>query len=265
MTRDSKSTSRPPALFDSHCHLTDPQFDGDLKEVLGRARQAGVKEILTVSQNVPDSKQAVALCRKHKGLYCSVGVHPHEADGFRSSDVTALKEKCIEPSVRAIGEIGLDFFRGISSKPNQEIAFEVQIELARMMDLPMVLHVRDASNRARPLLEDHGYFCGVMHCFSMDHKVAEWAVEKGFWISFAGNLTYGDKKLIELAGTIPPSRLMIETDAPYLTPEPERGRRNEPSFLPLTLVRMAEVIGLTPDETARLTRENARRCFRIQD
>ena len=262
--RRSKGNPDGLNLFDSHCHLTDNQFAGDLGAVLKQAHQAGVRDILTASQNVPDSRESVALAARHASVYCAIGVHPHEADGFRSQDATALKELCIEPRIRAIGEIGLDFFRSISSRASQETAFRVQIDLARAMDLPMVLHVRDAAGSAKSILEEHGYFCGVMHCFTGDRKTAEWAVGQGFYISFAGNITYGDQRLAEVAKYVPADRLMVETDAPYLTPDPERGRRNEPANVRYTLYRIAELRGLGPREAAELTAANARRCFRIQ-
>jgi TatD DNase family protein len=253
------------AMFDSHCHLTDNQFSADLSQVVKRAQKSGVRAMMVVSQNVPDSKEAVALCRRHEGLYCAVGVHPHEADGFRSVDITALKELCIEPRIKAVGEIGLDFFRTISSRSSQEMAFSVQIELARSMDMPMVIHVRDASGRARQIVDEQAYYAGVMHCFAGDAKLAEWAIEKGFFISFAGNLTYADSKLLDVVKMIPQDKLMVETDSPFLAPDPYRGKRNEPSFVSLVVIKLAAIIGLTPKETARLTFENAQRCFRITD
>jgi len=263
MPRQSVKNSSVPELFDSHCHLTDAQFAADLSSVLRRAREAGVKWMMTASQSLPDSKQTVALCRDHDELYCAVGVHPHEADHFRSADVQALKNMFIEPKVKAVGEIGLDFFREISSRGNQETAFHAQAELARMLDVPMVIHVRDASSRTRSIVDEHGYYCGVLHCFSADKKLAEWGVEKGLFISLAGNLTYGEERLTEIVRSLPPDRLMVETDAPYLSPAPERGQRNEPAMLRRTVEKLAQVLDLSVTETAELTRENARRCFRI--
>jgi TatD DNase family protein len=219
--------------------------------------------LLTVSQSVPDSRQAVALSRNREGVYCAVGVHPHESDQFRSMDVQALKNLCIEPKVKAIGEIGLDFFRGISTRGNQETAFHAQVELARMLDMPMVLHVRDAGGRTRSIVDEHGHYCGVLHCFSGEKKLAEWAAEKGLYVSFAGNITYGEESQLEVARTFPRDRLMVETDAPYLSPVPERGQRNEPALLRRTLEKLAETLSITVVEAADLTRENALRCFRI--
>lgn len=252
-------------IFDSHCHLTDRQFADDLSAVLKRAHQAGVREILTVSMNVPDSRENVALTRRYSNTYCAVGIHPHEADSFRSIDIQTLKDMCIEPKVKAIGETGLDFFRGFSTRANQETAFRAQIELAKMLALPMVIHIRDAGQPARSILEEHAYFNGILHCFSEGRKFAEWAVERGFYISFSGSLTYADKHLIEVAKLIPKDKILIETDAPYLTPEPERtpGRRNEPAFIRFTLQFLTNILGLTPQELARLTRNNAHRCLQI--
>jgi TatD DNase family protein len=263
MPRRTKENPEGLKIFDSHCHLTDVQFSIDLAAVLKRAHSAGVRWVMTASQSVPDSRQAVALCRNREELYCAIGVHPHEADQFRSSDVQALKDMCIESKVKAIGEIGLDFFRGISSRGNQETAFHAQVELAGMLDMPMVIHVRDAAGRARGIIDEHGYYSGVMHCFSADKKLAEWAIEKGLFISFSGNITYGEDRLDEIAKAIPRSRLMVETDAPYLAPVPNRGQRNEPAMIRLTLDRLAQVLGIGPVEAADLTRENALRCFRI--
>lgn len=265
MPRRSKENPDGLVIFDTHCHLTDNQFVTDLSDVLRRARQAGVREMLTVSMNVPDSQEAIDLCRGREGLYCTVGIHPHEADSFRSMDIQSLKDMCIEPQVKAIGETGLDFFRGFSTRANQETAFRAQIELARMLNLPLVIHIRDAAQTAMAVLEEHGYFRGVLHCFSEGRKFAEWAIEKGFYISFSGTLTYGDKKLIDVARAIPKERILVETDAPYLVPEPERGpgKRNEPAFIRLTVKALGDILGLTPIEVARVTRSNARRCFQI--
>jgi len=218
---------------------------------------------MTVSSSVPDSRQTVALSRDREGVFCAVGVHPHESDHFRPVDIQALKDMCIEPKVKAIGEIGLDFFRGISTRGNQETAFHAQAELARMLDMPMIIHVRDAASRARSIIDEHGHYAGVLHCFSSDKKFAEWAVEKGLFISLAGNITYGEDRLLEIARRIPHDRLMVETDAPSLAPASARGQRNEPAMIRRTLEKLAATLDITIVEAADLTRENAKRCFRI--
>jgi TatD DNase family protein len=263
MSRRSRENPEGLKIFDSHCHLTDGQFAADLPAVLRQAHSAGVRWIMVASQSVPDSKQVVVLCRNREELYCAVGVHPHEADHFRSWDVQALKDMCIEAKVKAIGEIGLDFFRGISSRGNQETAFHAQVELAKMLDMPMIVHIRDAAGRARSVIDEHGYYSGVLHCFSSDKKLAEWAVEKRLYVSFAGNITYGEDRYEDIIKSIPRDRLMVETDAPYLTPVPNRGQRNEPAMIRLTIEKLAQALGITPAEAADLTRENALRCFRI--
>ena len=263
MARRSKENPDGLKLFDSHCHLSDAQFSADLALVLKQAQGAGVRWLMTVSQSVPDSKQVVALSRNREGVYCAVGVHPHEADQFRSWDGQALKDMCIEPKVKAIGEIGLDFFRGISSRGNQETAFHAQVELARMLDMPMIIHIRDAASRARSIVDEHGYYSGVLHCFSADKKLAEWAAEKGLFVSFSGNITYGEEHLGETVKSIPRDRLMVETDAPFLAPAPKRGQRNEPALIRLTVEKLAQILGITAVEAADLTSENALRCFRI--
>lgn len=263
MSRRSKENPEGLQLFDSHCHLSDAQFAGDLGAVLKRAHGAGVHWMMTVSQSVPDSRQTVVLSRNREGVYCAVGVHPHESDNFRSVDVHTLKDMCIEPKVKAIGEIGLDFFRGISTRGNQETAFHAQVELARMLDMPMVIHVRDAASRARSIIDEHGHYAAVLHCFTGDKKLAEWAVEKGLFISLSGNITYGEEHLLQIVRGIPRDRLMVETDAPSLAPVPERGQRNEPALVRRVLDKLATTLGISVTEAADLTRENARRCFRI--
>ncbi len=263
MSRRSKENPEGLKIFDSHCHLTDAQFSTDLTLVLKQAYSAGVRWMVTVSQSVPDSRQAVVLSRNREGLYCAIGVHPHESDQFRSMDVQALKNLCIEPKVKAIGEIGLDFFRGISSRGNQETAFHAQLELAKMLDLPMIIHVRDAGSRVRSMVDEHGYHSGVLHCFSADKKLADWAVERGMFVSFSGNITYGEERLEAIVKMIPRDRLMVETDAPYLAPVPSRGHRNEPAMIRVTLGKLAQILDITLVEAADLTRENALRCFRI--
>jgi TatD DNase family protein len=263
MSRRSKENPEGLQLFDSHCHLSDGQFAGDLGAVLRRAHSAGVHWMMTVSQSVPDSRQTVTLSRNREGVFCAVGVHPHESDHFRSVDIQALKDLCIEPKVKAIGEIGLDFFRGISTRGNQETAFHAQAELARMLDMPMIIHVRDAASRARSIIDEHGHYAGVLHCFTGDKKLAEWAVEKGLFISLSGNITYGEEHLLNIVRGIPHDRLMVETDAPSLAPVPERGQRNEPALVRRVLDKLAATLGIPVTEAADLTRENARRCFRI--
>jgi TatD DNase family protein len=162
-----------------------------------------------------------------------------------------------------VGEIGLDFFRGISSKYNQETAFRAQVGLARMVSLPMVVHIRDAGSSARTILDEEGYAVGVLHCYSGERKMLEWALNHGMYVSLAGNLTYGDQRLTEAAKQIPRDRLMVETDSPYLAPVPERGKRNEPALLRHTVEVLARIVEATPQEIAALTRENTRRCFGI--
>ncbi len=263
MARRARPDDDGLRFFDSHCHLTDGQFANDLPVVLKRAQQAGVEGIMIASQSVPDSKQAVALSRQRPDIYCAVGVHPHEADRFRPVDIQTLKDMCIDPKVKAIGEIGLDFFRSISSRSNQETAFHAQIELARMIDMPMVIHVRDAAGRVRTILDEHGHYAGVLHCFSGDRRTAEWAAEKGLFISVAGNITYGETKLLDILRNYPRDRLMVETDAPYLAPTPERGKRCEPAHIRLTVQALSRILNEDAKSLSQLLADNARRCFRI--
>lgn len=263
MPRRSRANPDGLTIFDSHCHLTDTRFAGELSSTIRRAWSAGVKLVLTTSQSVPDSKQSLDVARQYEHVFCAIGVHPHEADSFRSIDIHQLKNMCIETKVRAIGEIGLDFFRSISSRANQETAFHAQIDLAKMLDLPMVIHVRDAATRVQDVMEEHGYYNGVLHCFSADRKLAEWAIAKRLYVSFAGNVTYGDERLAAVVRLIPADLLLVETDSPYLTPVPRRGERNEPAFIRLTIAALAGILGSDTRTLAASTWANARRLFRI--
>ncbi len=248
-------------IFDTHCHLTDSVF-ANPDEAIQRARDAGVELMTTVGLNRDDCRRAVELAEKHDGVYAAVGIHPHEADRFQDSDLDLLRELAKNPKVRAIGETGLDFFRNYADHDNQRRAFHAHIELAKELDLPMVLHVRDAYQEAMAVLKEHGYYQGVMHCYSGDKAFALEAVRLGFYVAFSGSLTYGGSRLPEVARALPIERVMVETDAPYLTPVPYRGKmKNEPALVKHTLAVLARTRGIEMADAARITTENGKRFF----
>ena len=250
-------------IFDTHCHLTDKAF-ANPDEAIQRAKDAGVELMTTVGLDRDDCPKAVELAEKHGGVYAVVGIHPHEADRFQDSDLDLLRELAKRPKVRAIGETGLDFFRNYADHDNQRRAFHAHIELAKELDLPMVLHVRDAYPEAEAVLKEHGYYQGVMHCYSGDKPFALEAVRLGFYVAFSGSLTYGGARLPDVCRALPVERILVETDAPYLTPAPYRGKmKNEPALVKHTLAVLARVRGIEMADAARFTTENGKRFFGV--
>jgi TatD DNase family protein len=250
-------------VFDSHCHLTEKAYPNP-PEVVNRARENGVGLLLTVGLDREDCQAAVALAQANDGVYAGIGIHPHEADRFRPDDIGFLRELAKAPMVKAIGETGLDRFRNYARPENQQAAFRAHIALARELDLPLILHIRDAYPEALAVLREHGYYCGVMHCYSGDRVFALEAVRLGFYVSFSGSLTYSNARLPDVARALPAERILVETDAPYLSPVPLRGKfPNEPAFVRHTLAALARIRQTPVHEMARITTENAQRLFRI--
>jgi TatD DNase family protein len=256
-------------LFDSHCHLDDPGFRKDLERTLARARAAGVSRIMTIGVTRETSQAAVEIARAHPGVFASVGVHPHDA---RECSETVLKELAAlarRPEVRAWGETGLDFNRMHSPREAQEHWFLRQLEIAAGLGLPMIFHERDSEGRFLKLLAACPPPAGraVVHCFSGSAAELGRYLELGYYIGITGILTQKERgaALRRLVGEIPADRLMIETDAPYLVPEPERRRhrRNEPAFVRSTLLRLAEVRREDPAELARTVFANTCRLYGI--
>jgi TatD DNase family protein len=251
-------------LFDTHCHLTDRGY-ADPAQVVRKAQDSGVQFMLSVGLDRADCTATVRLAEAHEHVYAGIGIHPHETDRFKSDDIDFLRKLAANPKVKAIGETGLDFFRNYADRENQQQAFHAHIELAQELNQPMILHIRDAYPEALKILRAQGYYCGVMHCYSGDRAFALEAARLGFYVSFSGSLTYGSARLAEAARALPPERIMVETDAPYLTPMPYRGKlRNEPALVRHTLEALARIRGTAFDEMARITTENGKRLFRIQ-
>jgi TatD DNase family protein len=251
-------------LIDTHCHLDMPQFKDDLLDVIVRADSAGVKTIITVGADEESSEKAVELATTHESIYASVGLHPHDAKEFNKNTEDLLKRLAKEEKVVAIGEIGLDYHYNHSPKKTQQKVFSRLLSLAKELDLPVIIHSREAKADTLKLIKDSGITRGVMHCFSGDIDMAEQAMAMGFYISFAGPVTFKNaKRLQEIAKTIPDEYILIETDAPYLTPAPYRGKRNEPSYLLHTAKQVATLRGVKLEDIARITTVNAKRLFGI--
>lgn len=255
-----------PDLFDTHAHLHFPDFAADLGDVMARARAAGVRRMVTVGTDPATSRAAIAIAEREPDVWATVGIHPHDADGAHEAALVEIERLAATPRVVAIGEIGLDFFRDLSPRPAQERAFRAQLEIARRVARPVVLHCRDAHEETLAILAEHrvGEMGGVMHCFSGDVDVARRCLDLGLVVSLAGPVTYTKARALpDVARFVPGDRLVLETDCPYLPPQPFRGKRNEPAHIAITAARVAELRG-EPLETlaARLT-ETARTLFRV--
>ncbi len=254
-------------IIDSHAHLEMSEFDPDREEVIKRATEAGVGFIITVGINLEFSLKAVSLAQKHKNIYASIGVHPHDAARVDNSTYDALKELAQKQKqeVVAYGEVGLDFFRNISSQKIQLEAFGRQLELAQELKLPVIIHDREAHKQCIEIVKSSGVRRGVFHCFSGDYEIAKKCMDLGFYISVPGVVTFDKAKIIQnVAGRVPLSSLLLETDAPYLAPIPHRGKRNEPSFVIHTAKKVADIKKITFEEVAEVTACNTLNLFGIE-
>jgi TatD DNase family protein len=261
-------------LIDSHCHVQSREFDADRDAVLVRAREAGLEAMVVVGWNVASSASAVAMAQQHDYLYAVVGCHPHDAKDLDDTALAQIEELAQQPKVVAIGEIGLDFYRDLSPRETQASAFRNQLQLAAELQMPVVIHSRDADTETFEILEPWakrvasewtlGCPIGVMHCYAGDLELAKQYIEIGFMISIPGIVTYQNaEKMAQVAKGISPSAMLVETDCPYLTPRSRRGRRNEPAYVAETAEKIAELRSEPVGDVARATSENTRRLFGI--
>lgn len=217
-------------FIDTHVHLNDEQFQGDLEEVLTRAKEARVNYLVNIGYDLASSRKALALAKEYGHIYAVVGVHPDEAKEFTADTYQEIKAMAQQDKIVGIGEIGLDYYWDNSPRDVQQEVFRQQIRLAKELDLPVVIHDREAHGDVLKILQEEKPKRGIMHCYSGSKEMAEVCLKLGFYLSFGGPLTFKNaKKTVEVAGTIPLERLLIETDCPYLTPHPFRGKRNEPA------------------------------------
>jgi TatD DNase family protein len=264
-------------MIDTHCHLEMEQFRDDVDAVIARAKDAGIEALISIGSDFEGCKGAVDLSKKYAMVYAAVGIHPHDAKDF-SEEIAGLIRSWITvsreqgtacegediPKIVALGEIGLDYHYDHSPREVQREVFARQLVLAKELDLPVVVHSRDAQEDTLHILEESGVRKGVMHCFSGDKNMAKRAMSLGLHISFAGPVTF--KKALtlkEVAKSVPDELLLIETDAPYLAPEPFRGKRNEPAFMVYTAKHLAALRGITIEDIDRMTTLNAKRLFGI--
>ncbi len=253
-------------LTDSHCHLTCPQLSKDIPAVLDRACKAGVARLLAVGQGLDDSLAAIDLAQRNSEVFAAIGFGPHGAQHICETDYKKLAEFAADSKVVALGEAGLDYYYDEPSKEIQRTIFAEHVRLAAQLDLPLVIHCRDAWDDCLAILDENsaGNTTGVFHCYTGSPELIPQLIDRGFYISFAGMITFSNaQKCMAAAKKVPLDRLLVETDAPYLSPEPMRNiRPNEPALLVHTARFMAELLGLTPIELAELTTKNAADLFR---
>jgi len=252
-------------MIDSHAHLEMDEFRDDLKEVIERAGSADLVAVIAVGTSVPDSEKAVEIAGRYDLVYAAVGVHPHEVKDIDATTYDSLRILAGRDKVVAIGEIGLDFYYNHSPKELQFQHFAEQLDLAIELGLPVIIHDREAHRETLEMLaQRNGRLRGVLHCFSGDLKMAKRCIELGFYISIAGPVTYKKSEQLQMvAGELPLERLLVETDSPYLSPHPFRGKRNEPAFVVETVRRIAAIRGMGIEELEAATEHNARQLFGI--
>ena len=252
-------------LIDSHCHLDFPDLEAERDQVMARAAGAGVALMVTISTRIGQFERVRTIAETYPDVFCSVGTHPHNAgeeDGIPAAEIVSLAE---HPKVVAIGEAGLDYFYDKAPREAQAAGFRTHIAAARETGLPLVIHARDADDDVAEILRDEtgkGAFPFILHCFSSGRALAETGIELGGYVSFSGILTFKkSEELRDIARDLPRDRLLVETDAPYLAPTPHRGKRNEPAYVAHTAAILADTIGVSGDEIAEITTENALRIF----
>ena len=253
-------------LIDSHLHLGREEFESDRELVRQRAKEAGVCAFLHVGFDPPSIEAALRQAEGRQDEWVAAGIHPHDAREWSASSEKLLEELASEGRIVAVGECGLDFYRELSPRPLQERAFRAQIALAKSLDLPMIYHVRDAYPEAKRILVEEGLppRRGIFHAFAGDAEFASWARKEGFQLGVGGPLTYPKSKLPAAIEAIPRESLILETDAPWLPPQPFRGRRNEPAYLRITAEHLAQAKGVSVDELARGMAESFASLFAVE-
>jgi TatD DNase family protein len=252
-------------LVDSHCHLDFPEFSPELDAVLARAREAGVGHFLTIATELEAFPRVREISELSDDIHCTIGVHPHSAAKEVLTSPDILLKECEHPKVVAFGETGLDFYYNNSPRAEQISDFRVHIAAAREASLPLVVHTRDADDDTIAILSEEmekGGFTGVIHCFTGSERLASAALDLGFYISVSGIATFKKAEALrDVIKEVPLDRLLVETDAPYLAPQPHRGKTNEPAFVVHTAAMLAELKGVTEEELATATTENFFRLF----
>ena len=250
--------------FDSHAHLTEDCFAQDFDTVVDNMKAASVTGMMEIGFDLPSSEKAVQLAERFDWVHAAVGSHPDDAEQVNEARIAVYRGLCRNPRVKAIGEIGLDYHYEEPGREVQKRAFRMQLALAQELSMPVVIHEREAHEDGLRILEEFPTLRGVFHCFSGSYEMAKELIKRGWYIGFTGVVTFKNaRKAVETAANIPLDRILIETDCPYMAPEPFRGRRCDPSLVPYVAKKIADLRGLSPESVAAATAENAKRCFRI--
>lgn len=251
-------------MIDSHAHLNDERFAGQIPEVLARARAEGVQAVINVGSNLESSELAVQLAEAYDDMYAVVGLHPHEASELTTVLLDRMRELASHPKVVALGETGLDYYYEYSSRAEQQASFREQLNAAKELDLPVVVHSRDAAKDTLDIVREKAATPCVLHCYSGSWEMAKEYLDMGHVLSFAGPITFNNaRKLRDTAAKVPVERVLIETDCPYLAPVPHRGKRNEPAYVKHVAAKLAELHDLPVAIVEEITAANTRAFFRI--
>lgn len=252
-------------LFDTHAHLNDERFGTDRDELINSLTEKGLYAYCEIGYDMESSYRAQELASQYSFVYCAVGVHPHDTKDMKEDDIPALRELLARDKVAALGEIGLDYYYDNSERDVQRQWFARQLDLAKQMNMPVVIHSRDAMNDTINILKEYGNGDGIIHCYSGSKESARILLDMGYYISFAGPVTFKNaSSLLEVAAYVPDDRILIETDSPYLAPVPYRGKRNCPLYVEEVARKLSELRGVDFDKIAELTLNNAKKVYRIE-
>jgi TatD DNase family protein len=252
-------------FIDTHCHLDFPEFDKDRDEVIRNAESQGIDYIINIGSSLEGSIRSLALASQYRQVYATIGIHPHDADSFNANIQNNIKELAKREKVVAIGEIGLDYYRDFSHQENQRSLFMALVRLAKDLNLPVVIHCRQAQDDVLKILKEALPLKAVVHCFSGDKNFLDECLALGFLVSFTCNITYKKaQNLRDLVKVIPLEKLLLETDAPFLPPEIQRGRRNEPANVRYLAQEISRIKGVGIEEVAGITSDNAQKFFHIK-
>ena len=250
--------------FDSHAHYDDERFDEDRDKLLTSMEEKGVDFIVNAAADIPSCYTSLELAEKYSFIYCSIGVHPHDVKELTEKDIEVMRELAGRDKVVAIGEIGLDYYYDNSPREDQRFWFKRQLEFAKELDLPVIIHSREAAQETYDLIIESGIKEGVIHCFSGSKELAKEYVKRGFYIGVGGSSTFKNaKKTVEVIRDIDISHILIETDCPYLTPVSHRGERNDSSYLKYVVENIAAIKEISQEKVSEITSQNAKKLFRI--
>lgn len=253
-------------LIDSHVHLDDERFDGDRDILIKSLKSNGIELVINIGADMKSSVDSIELAKRYDNIYAAIGVHPHSASEMTENTLDELRDMAKEDKVIAIGEIGLDYYYDNSPRDIQRKWFREQLELAKELDLPVIIHSRDATKETYDIIKEaqDGTLRGVLHCFSGSVEVAMEYIKLGFYISIGGTVTFKNSRVVrEVAEAVPLDKFLVETDCPYLTPEPYRGKRNEPMFVKYAAEKIVEIRGISFEELSKATNKNTKELFRI--